>query len=698
MGKDRSIVGGRAGSAPSPARVAGFFDRRGALVVWVLIALYVAAYFSACVTKYRHYLYADFDLAIFVQATSQILRGSLFSSIRGMNWLGDHSSLILFLVAPFYAIVRSPLTLLFLQTASLGVGAWAVFLIARRELSSGLAAVAFAAVYLLHPAIGYANLYEFHPEALSTSALLFTLHYLLAGRLRPMTAWATLALLCKEDVALVMLALGAYALTLRPERRDRHAMTLAGLAAVSLVLSFAVLKPAFNLGESEYGRLYAHWGGTTWRALVAMSGHPGEVVASFFSTPGNLEETLIKRQYHLQMLLPVLFLSLFSPLTLAVALPALATHFLSWRFQQQTIVFQYTALITPFVVGSAVLGARNLARWLGAARHRGRDGRKPRSNPEALPARPDPTGLALGALGAAVLCSVLFGPLWGFGMMLRFKPTERLRPDGYERALVPYRDRMVSAVPPGAGVVAGSRFLARLAGRDQVHALHHVLLGAYTFSTRPYPLPARVDALLADMSDDGALPYIGPQSGERMQRLIRLNRLRPVQAAGDQVLLVRDARDTVELCAAGAARAAAPREVVFDAQLAFLGFDPVDAASEPGGEVTFRTCWQRTAAVDREYFMDLALLGADGQSHYARRRALGYGLFPARQWPLGTAVRETGRLIIPADLPPGVYTLAFGLAWRAPQGRGAAAPHAPVSPDGLVRLGRVNVSVPPLGR
>ena len=45
----------------------------------------------------------DIDLAIFAQACSRLMHGSLFSSIRGMNVLGDHSSLVLFLVTPLYA-------------------------------------------------------------------------------------------------------------------------------------------------------------------------------------------------------------------------------------------------------------------------------------------------------------------------------------------------------------------------------------------------------------------------------------------------------------------------------------------------------------------------------------------------------------------------------------------------------------------
>src|SRR6185295_10237359 len=92
-----------------------------------LIAAYVAVYFTVCVIKYRYYLYQDFDLAIFVQAASRLLHGSLYSSIRGMDWIGDHSSLHLFWLAPLYALAPHPLTLLLVQTLALALGAVPVY-------------------------------------------------------------------------------------------------------------------------------------------------------------------------------------------------------------------------------------------------------------------------------------------------------------------------------------------------------------------------------------------------------------------------------------------------------------------------------------------------------------------------------------------------------------------------------------------
>src|SRR5439155_14166272 len=136
--------------------------------------------------------------------------------------------------------------------------------------------------------------------------------------------------------------------------------------------------------------------------------------------------------------------------------------------------------------------------------------------------------------------SFLFGPLWGTNAMMLALPSESLRPGPYERALRPYRDRMVAQVPREGGVVAAFEFLARFANRGEVHALHHVMGGLYTFSERPYPVPTGISALIADMSEERERSYMIPGSGERMQSLLRLNRLRPAAAAGDQVLFLRN--------------------------------------------------------------------------------------------------------------------------------------------------------------
>ena len=651
-----------------------WFDRHGLSVVWGMIALYVAVFFAVCVIKYRYYLYLDFDLAIFTQATHQILNGSFFNSIRGMNWLGDHSSLVLFLLAPLQWLLPGPLTLLFVQTLSLALGALAAWRLARHELAGGLAPVVFAALYLLHPAIGYTNLFEFHPEALATSALLFAFSYLRTGSRRPMVFFAALAVLCREDVALPVLMMALYALTLRRARRLGDSAWLAGLAAASLVLSFAILKPAFSDGALDYGVMYRHLGGTTAERIFNVGTHPIETLAAFFSTLGNPAASAIKRAYQLHLFAPLLFLPLLSPLTLVIALPVFAEHLLSWRHQQHAIVFQYTALLTPFLVAAAVMGARNAASWMGRG-------------------ATVPPVLLGAALAASLVCSFLFGPLWGAQALMPVKPFERNFPDASERTIRPFADRMVARVPARGGSVASFAFLPRLASRANIHSAHHVFSGQYTFSSRPYPVPSGIVAMLADMGGANTLAYQGPESGERLRELLGVNHLRPVDAAGDLVLFLGEARDTVELISTEAPSPAVALDLAVDSLLACAGFDSLAATVRPGGEVEFRTWWRNFGDAKRLYLMDLSLFDEHGALQYRRTRPLGYGVSPASHWPKDRLVRETGRMLIPLDTPRGRYTLGFRM--RVRDGVTREVPIATTwEGEGFVRLGTVRVSGP----
>ncbi len=619
-----------------------------------MILGYAVVYGVIASVKFRYYLYSDFDLAIFAQAIDQALRGTLFNSIRGMNWLGDHVSLILFVIAPVYALLRHPMTLLLLQCATLALGALPVFAIARRELGHDGIALGFAALYLLHPAIGYTNLYEFHPEVLATGLLLGTFWALGAGRMGLTLLFAGLSLACREDVALVVMMIGLTSLL--PGRPRRPGVALIALAMVSLVLSFAVIRPAFSSAAVEYGRMYDAWGESLGQVALNVLKDPLRAIGAFFSTPGDPTDTLLKRYYWPHMLGPLLFLPLLSPVTLVIALPVLAEHFLSSRPQQHWLIYQYTALVTPVFVVAAVRGLGNLVR---------RVGRAPASVAVRRPgrARVLALGLAGAALLASLVCNLLYGPLLRQGWIAVPGLPQPNGPSAHDRTRRVFRDRMIARIPREGGVVAAFEFLARLASRPDVHSLHHIYTGYYTYSTERYPVPTGITALLADIGDQRLATYVKPGTPLRLRDLVARNDLHPVDSAGDLVLLLRAPADTVELFRADAPPPAVARPVTYDGQLAFMGFTLPESTAVAGDVLTFETCWRRVAVPDRHFMTQLMLMDAGGKTVFSVVRHLGYLLYPVAEWPAGTTVRETYRLVVPSDVPPGVYSLGLRVAW-----------------------------------
>ncbi|MEO5617814.1 MAG: DUF2079 domain-containing protein [Candidatus Eisenbacteria bacterium] len=676
---------------PAHASLAGvvehWLDRHDRPAVWALTAAMTAMYSAVCVIKYRYYLYDNFDLAIFVQALDRMLHGSMFVSIRGMNWLGDHSSLSLLLLLPFYALARHPLTLLVVQAAIVMLGAVAVRRLARHEGLSGAVAVACAAAYLLYPAAGHSVLFEFHPETLSTPALLFAFLFMRQGRSVPLAIAAGLALLGKEDAALVVGAMGLYALTRRGDtRRFAHAALLGGLAAVSLVLTFAVLQP-LNAGQAEYGRMYEAWGATTGEALRNMLTHPLQVAQQLVDTPGNRFDAAVKREYWLHLLMPFAFLPLLSPLVLLIALPVIAAHLLSWRIEQHTVLFQYTAFVTPFVSAAAVLGLAQLVRWSRTQRA-----------PAASAVAPRDPGLRFGALLLAVsfACQLLFGPLVGRGVLQTRKPPQRNWPSVMDRSLAPWRDSLLARLPAEGGVVAPFEFLAHLAHRPDVHSIHHVLSGTYNFSSRPYPTPSGVTAMIVDGSMSGTW-HATLASHEWLQELVSANRLSPALAAGDLLLLTRDSRAPVEIAGPAPADSAGEHPIRFDGVLDFLGGEPSLQRSRPGDLVSFRTRWRRVGEADRIYLTAVSLEDGGGRRVTLPLRNLGGVLFPFHSWPLGTVVRDPLRLVLPSDLLPGRYRVDLNVGWRrGSDNSGAAATDDPRvgSQGGWIPAGTLEVESP----
>jgi uncharacterized membrane protein len=649
------------GSSAAPATAAPV-ARWGRAVVLVLAAVYAALFSWLCVEKYRYYLYNDFDLAIFAHALDGVLHGSLFESIRGMNWLGDHSSLILFPLAPLYAPFRDARMLLVLQSVALAAGAWPVYRLARNELEREWAAVCCAALYLMYPALQYSNLFEFHPETLATPALLFALQFMRAGRVVPGLIAAGVALLTREDAALVTLMTSAYALLLRRPGGRRAALGLAAMAVGSLVATYGVLRPLFNAGGAQYGWLYVDWGRTPAEVVAHLLRDPGGAFMALFTSPESAFETTVKQQYYLHMLFPLAFLPLLSPVTLLLSAPIVLGHFLTWRYQQHSIVYHYTALVTPFTVCAAVVGLRNLSNWFALPDRRG----APKAGAAKAPATERKPALAI-ACGVALACAVtgqaLFGPFSPGGPWRRLSPPEPLRPGGEARALQPYRDQLLADSPRAGGVLASFEFLSHLTRLRDVYSLHNLLSGRYTFSNLPYVIPTGVAGMIADFgaaaTSDAVLA-----SGGRLRELCHVNGLSPIRAAGDLVAFTRGAGDTVPLVGAGSVGRGATPPLVYDRVFALIDVVPLEREARPGVALEFRVRWMRLAPADRLYFMRLALHDAQGRVVYERSRNVGYGLYPLHEWPAYESVAEAVRMIVPEGLAPGRYDLGFTMEWR----------------------------------
>jgi len=364
------------GRATLPARsIAGLADLTRACDVWldcgkrrvrsVLASgalIFTVVYGSFSIARHECFNSGMYDLAVYDQAVWNTGQGRwLETSIearpdRYMSLLADHFAPILTLLTPVYWIWPHVHALLLCQTLALASGALCVFAIARHRLGSSTAAVAFAAAYLLYPAIGFVNRFDFHPVALSIPLLLAGLLAAERGRWRVACVCIAAAMLCKEDLGLAVAMYGVTAFLLFRKRRLGVSLFVAGLTAS--VLAMFVVLPAFRGEPSDTWERYQHWGATPSEALLGVLTHPAAVIKDVF------QQSPLKAAFIIKLLLPLAFLPLLHPVALLGALPALAYNLASGNPSQSSIYFHYVSPIVPFFFYAAILGAERLSRGL----------------------------------------------------------------------------------------------------------------------------------------------------------------------------------------------------------------------------------------------------------------------------------------------------------------------------------------------
>lgn len=328
------------------------FDRV-LILVFLVIAAYAALFTTLCLLRYANFRASNLDTAIFSQAIWLMSRlKAPISTIRGMNLYGDHFAPILVFLVPLYWIRGNVPALLTLQTVALSLGALPLYLLARDKVRSRPVAVAVAGAFLLYPALQYLNLFDFHPEALGLSFLLFAFLAIDRRKFGWFYFCCAGAAFCKEDMVLAVLVLGIIVYFLY----DKRAGKIVAIGSfLYFLLAVLVLLPALASAGNQYSGRLGQFGKTPTEALKNMVIHPLRTL-SVLATRQNL-------RYVFDLLLPVAFLCLFAPAFLLPALPAFLINMISDFAPQHTIAFQYTAAIIPFVFIAAVFGLRRLKNW-----------------------------------------------------------------------------------------------------------------------------------------------------------------------------------------------------------------------------------------------------------------------------------------------------------------------------------------------
>jgi len=344
---------GRRFARSVPGRAAG-------LAVVAMCIVYAITFSTMGVLQYHahricYYATGIFDELMWNTTHGKAWHTNALPSVPGRVANYDHAAFVLLLLWPIYWLAPRLEILIVVQTCALALGAFPVYLMARRRLKVPSASACLAGAYLLYVPLQYVNLNgaynAFRPVALSTPAMLAGLFYVDTKRYAPAALFFALALMCKEEIAIPLSAVGAYLLL------NRGARTFGvGLIVVSLLwclLAVGVLIPMWRGAQPAYLGPYAHWGGTPSEILLGICTRPLDALAML--TKGD------RLAYLLALSAPVGFACVASPWACCLAVPTYVYSALSGRVEQCRIFFHYSAPIVPFVVFAAVLGVRRIA-------------------------------------------------------------------------------------------------------------------------------------------------------------------------------------------------------------------------------------------------------------------------------------------------------------------------------------------------
>ena len=455
-------------------------DRTVPQVLIVLAVALYTAYFTQRSLDIHHGLgTATYDSALYDQGMWLLSRGHApFVTLMGRHLFGDHTSFILLFLVPLYWIAPGAWIMFFAQSAAIGAGAIPLFLYGRKRLGSEWMALVGGLVYLVHPAVGWTNLENFHPDAFLGVLVGCAIYGALERKWRVYGVFVLLSLMVKEDVSLVIVPLGIW-VGLRRDRRIGM-ITVVGSIWFMCTAMYVVMRGLIGVPTRNAWRLpFRQDGDSAFRGAARL-------VETGVTDPTALADHLRAENrpwYIWQITSPFALLFLRLPSVALISSLVLFTNILSTFWYQFQIEYHYSLIAVPALAMGTVYA-------IGAIRDR-QDVLAIHAGDPATQVFVPTRLLAMGALAVtAAVTSMMWAPVpWGRTQLYYGQPDNI-----YATTM---RD-IISDIPDDAPVAAHYRVTPHLAYRTDIYQ---------------FPNPFRVDLYGADET------IAGTQLGDRADRI-----------------------------------------------------------------------------------------------------------------------------------------------------------------------------------
>ncbi len=307
-----------------------------------------------------------FDMGIYDNAMWKASRfGKTFMTVRGLEMWGHHFNPVMYLHAPFYWMGAGPRFLYASQAVIIGLGAIAVYLIARDRLKSPWLGFMFSIAYVAYAPIGFIAWANWHPEALVITPLLFAWWAARRKSWRMFAVFVCLALTTREDAALVMTMMGGLLIwrtwqdvqagddagQFNWSNRNLRAsvFTVVGSIAMYFFATKGVIRH-YNDGKDPFyiSYFYGDFGSNMFQVLGTMLRHPDRVVSSTILPYRNL--------FYKKLLLPLAFSTLAGFPYLLMAGPQMLSSITSSTPYARSIDYQYPSMMIAPIMIAAIEG------------------------------------------------------------------------------------------------------------------------------------------------------------------------------------------------------------------------------------------------------------------------------------------------------------------------------------------------------
>lgn len=646
----------------------GLLDKKYGLVIVLALMIAYSVYFSALsIQRHNTLRTRASDLGQMDQALWNTLHGHLLEDTRDNPAdhtarqeprLTDHVEPIFFVVSLSYLIYDGVEAILVFQSIAIALGALPLFWIARRRLKSDWAGVAFAAMYLLFPALQAANLAEFHADTLAPAPLLFAFNYAEERAWARFALFSLVAMAVKEQIPLLVAAMGIWAavkdqriasskfkVQVRGARFQVPAVpaVISVVAVVWFVIALFVIVPRFSPGGgSVYIGRYPCASQALKNPIMAIPDLVGCVL---------IPDKIL---YVVGLLASAGFIAILDPIILLLGAPALSLNVLSSFAGQYSGSYYYSASVAPYFVLAAIGGAARIR------------------NSKFVIQRSAAHSLAVAVIPAFVV-------VLGYQLMAGYTP---IGGEYFWPQITPHQEllaRFIKEIPTDARVSTTSAIFPHISHRRFLYR---------------FPTIQDADYVLLDVSDSIRQVPVD-------FRVDYLNTLK--QGFG-----VRDAVDGYILLERGLTQTELPDEfysflracpcsqpqqrvnVDFDSKIRFLGYD---VRQDDWDRVYLRTYWTVLPGFDRENYALYPFFADENGVPRPDVRIpdlLVHFWYPTSRWQEGEVVIADST---PLDIGPRArigLDVFFGATWENPNFRLAPQTEAPVAPDGSwVQIGEL---------